>query len=314
MTAGPANPLRELTDRQREVLRLIAAGHTNAQIAEALGVSLDGAKWHVREILSKPGVASREEAAAIWLREQRPAARARRPFAALLRGSRYAWIVAGAAVLAVVAMVALLVVFASRDGDMPSAPPELSPTMAVTATATPQVTAIPTALGHVLSTTVGEPAVDDVLAVLATGDPAAVAAKVVPTVIECVGPGTPGLGPPNPTCPEGVAAGTLVEAFPVGQCEGTWLTVAQAREVAGRLASKGVELYAIYHTTPQPAEPLFDGDFAIALIYRNAALHGLPLLDTLYVDGEGIVSIVFACGPVPPAEQIPSSGVILPPP
>ncbi|MGK2964804.1 MAG: helix-turn-helix domain-containing protein, partial [Tepidiformaceae bacterium] len=45
-----------LTGRQREVLNLIARGYTNPQIADALGVSIDGAKWHVREILSKLGV------------------------------------------------------------------------------------------------------------------------------------------------------------------------------------------------------------------------------------------------------------------
>ena len=33
----------ELTPKQREVLALIASGRTNAEIAEELGVSLDGA-------------------------------------------------------------------------------------------------------------------------------------------------------------------------------------------------------------------------------------------------------------------------------
>jgi len=52
-----------LTPRQRQVLDLIAKGYTNPQIADTLGVSIDGAKWHVREILSKLGVDSREELA-----------------------------------------------------------------------------------------------------------------------------------------------------------------------------------------------------------------------------------------------------------
>jgi len=55
-----------LTKRQREVLALIADGHTNPEIAAALSISLDGAKWHVREILSALGVDSREAAAAYW--------------------------------------------------------------------------------------------------------------------------------------------------------------------------------------------------------------------------------------------------------
>jgi DNA-binding CsgD family transcriptional regulator len=51
----------ELTPRQREVLRLVVRGHTNGEIAERLGISLQGAKWHVRELLTKFGVESREE-------------------------------------------------------------------------------------------------------------------------------------------------------------------------------------------------------------------------------------------------------------
>lgn len=56
----------ELNERQREVLDLIVAGKTNAEIGEALGITLDGAKWNVSEILTKLGVESREEAAEYW--------------------------------------------------------------------------------------------------------------------------------------------------------------------------------------------------------------------------------------------------------
>ena len=66
--SAKAEPARriELSDRQREVLALIAKGRTNGEIAEQLGISLDGVKWHVREILGKLGVDSREDAAAWW--------------------------------------------------------------------------------------------------------------------------------------------------------------------------------------------------------------------------------------------------------
>jgi DNA-binding CsgD family transcriptional regulator len=55
-----------LTPRQREVLQMVAAGLTNPEIAERLGISLDGAKFHIREILARLEVDSREEAAAWW--------------------------------------------------------------------------------------------------------------------------------------------------------------------------------------------------------------------------------------------------------
>lgn len=53
-----------LTPREREVLELIREGLTNEQIAQRLGISERGARYHVPEILSKLGVGSREEAAA----------------------------------------------------------------------------------------------------------------------------------------------------------------------------------------------------------------------------------------------------------
>ena len=68
--ANPAQRI-ELTEKQEDVLRLIARGLTNAEIAARLGVTLDGVKWHVREILGKFGVDSREEAAAEWKRRRR---------------------------------------------------------------------------------------------------------------------------------------------------------------------------------------------------------------------------------------------------
>jgi DNA-binding CsgD family transcriptional regulator len=53
-----------LTPREWEVLGLLRDRLTNEQIAQRLGITLDGAKYHVSEILSKLGVGTREEAAA----------------------------------------------------------------------------------------------------------------------------------------------------------------------------------------------------------------------------------------------------------
>jgi DNA-binding CsgD family transcriptional regulator len=52
-----------LTPRQWEVLALIREGLTDREIALRLGISLDGVKFHVSEILGKLGVTSRNEAA-----------------------------------------------------------------------------------------------------------------------------------------------------------------------------------------------------------------------------------------------------------
>ncbi|CAL9425063.1 hypothetical protein SUDANB146_01925 [Streptomyces sp. enrichment culture] len=54
-----------LTSRERDVLRLVAAGHTNRRIAEALFISPETAGVHVSNILAKLGVSGRGEAAAV---------------------------------------------------------------------------------------------------------------------------------------------------------------------------------------------------------------------------------------------------------
>lgn len=55
----------DLTGRELEVLSLIVAGKSNAEIAEVLSVSLSTARFHVSTILSKLGATNRAEAAAL---------------------------------------------------------------------------------------------------------------------------------------------------------------------------------------------------------------------------------------------------------
>ncbi|BCJ51206.1 LuxR family transcriptional regulator [Actinoplanes sp. NBRC 14428] len=54
-----------LTDREREVLTLVAEGHSNARIAEQLYISPKTASVHVSRIIAKLSVTSRGEAAAV---------------------------------------------------------------------------------------------------------------------------------------------------------------------------------------------------------------------------------------------------------
>jgi DNA-binding NarL/FixJ family response regulator len=68
--AGPAGAGApcSLTPRELAVLRLVAQGRSNREIAEALFVSLPTVKVHVRGVLGKLGVASRTAAAALAIR------------------------------------------------------------------------------------------------------------------------------------------------------------------------------------------------------------------------------------------------------
>jgi DNA-binding NarL/FixJ family response regulator len=63
VNTGPG--LRILTSREQEVLRLVAEGRSNREIAERLFISPKTASVHVSNILGKLGVASRTEAAAV---------------------------------------------------------------------------------------------------------------------------------------------------------------------------------------------------------------------------------------------------------
>ena len=131
-----------LTPRQQEVIRLMGRGLTNGQIADDLGITLDGAKFHVGEIIQKLGANSREEAVEIWMnrphRWQLPTAAAFLKFGA-------AAIVAGVGLGGVIVWAALLHSGSSDDPGSAVAAPNLNtPTTVSGGTVIPGVTALPT--------------------------------------------------------------------------------------------------------------------------------------------------------------------------
>ena len=70
---GNQHSLQLLTEREREILQLLAGGESNKAIAITLGISNDTVKQHVRHILNKLNLTSRVEAAVMYAVEQKNA-------------------------------------------------------------------------------------------------------------------------------------------------------------------------------------------------------------------------------------------------
>lgn len=118
----------ELTERQVEVLRLIGEGYSNSEIAGRLGMTLDGAKFHVSEILAKLAVSTREEAVAAWKTRRREVSAQRWQLG-------LKWVAVFAAAAGTVGIAAGIWTLANRDGE--DSPAATEPTPALSAVVQP---------------------------------------------------------------------------------------------------------------------------------------------------------------------------------
>ena len=140
-----------LTPRQREVIDLMAHGKTNAQIGDALGISLDGAKWHVSEILSVLGVETREQAVEVWREHSRLDRRIGRTVRAMSPIAGLKLFGAGAAMVLVAGAAVGVWLLLANGSDESNVAPGASPTWTAEATQPPS-TATPTWTPFVVGT------------------------------------------------------------------------------------------------------------------------------------------------------------------
>jgi Tol biopolymer transport system component/DNA-binding CsgD family transcriptional regulator len=93
----------DLSERRRQVLDGVEAGKSNGVLARELGVTVDGVKWHVSELLLDTGCRDRRELAEWWRRERR------RAMPAVLAGRPHVPTIVGMGrVTAVIALTALI--------------------------------------------------------------------------------------------------------------------------------------------------------------------------------------------------------------
>lgn len=64
-------PTDRLTERELEVLALVAGGKSNKEIARALNITVHTAKAHTSRILHKLGVESRVEAVVLYIKRRK---------------------------------------------------------------------------------------------------------------------------------------------------------------------------------------------------------------------------------------------------
>jgi len=60
-TAGQADPYETLTDREKQVLKLVAEGRSNKEVADVLGISVKTAMTHREHFMEKLGLHNRTE-------------------------------------------------------------------------------------------------------------------------------------------------------------------------------------------------------------------------------------------------------------
>ena len=226
--AGSRNP--HLTPRQREVLDLLAKGRSNPEIADTLGVSLDGAKWHVREIMGELDVPTREDAAEWWREYNGLPARFRRFAGGILGVGSFRWIAGAAAAGGVIGGAAVLVALISITGDSDPSVSGTGDLASVTSTTTagtsptPVVTAAPTwvpvrtAGVHPVGTRSGDAIVDAVISAVESSDGPAFHAMLAPEPIGCIAAQYARW----PECPAGEAEGSLVDSVYNFACEAGW--------------------------------------------------------------------------------------------
>ncbi|MGE3076337.1 MAG: LuxR C-terminal-related transcriptional regulator [Dehalococcoidia bacterium] len=270
-----------LTKRQREVLDLIGRGRTNYEIAQALGISLDGAKWHVREVLARLGVESREQAAERWRHERSWLSRTRGAFVGLLHMAPVRLALAGAAASAL-AVAVTGVIFVTRDDDAPANIID-APTEAPALTPTPSPTPVDD-----LAPDTGNAMANRVIEVLQAGDIPALKQLLVETPEACATGARTSFSPVP--CPAGEPDGTLIPTFRVRSGLDRYLPGEQTDALLATVVPGLERFHAVIRSQPDRFNDFIPpSNYEVVMIGYNAG-PGINMA-IYFVDDRGVVGI-----------------------
>jgi hypothetical protein len=265
-----------------EVLGLLRLGLTNEEIAGRLGISLDGAKWHVSEIISRLGVASRYEAVA--LAYEAPGRSRWAPLLAPLSLVKSVKIgifgyIASTAVIAVAIVGVSLLVWGviQTDGD------DENPLTESALTRTGVVE-----LDHVIDLLVRQ----DVEGLIGIVRFEPIGCSLQQTV------GSP------PRCAAGEPEGTPVDAFPISSCEGYYATtVEEVRQAFGLalLRQPGVAVYAVMRDNSVDRQ--VDSFYIATTENRPGQATSDVAFWHVFADGQ-LAGLISGCGPIGAAQQV----------
>jgi hypothetical protein len=219
-------------------------------------------------------------------------------------------------VLALTAAIGFVAACGDDDQDDPTATPTRPPSVTTAAESSSLAPSLsPTAAAedrtYPAGTTTGIDRLDEIIDAVLAGDGPRLLAQIVPLELACAVSPAGGI-PQPPRCPRGVADGSVVEAFPVGGPEGSYLLAAEAQTAFRGLLDSSPGLYSVHRVTtikPDPRWPT--GDYAIVFVglgqVRGVLVHATD---------EGIVNVTYGGGRTDPAifvRNVPASDFLLPP-
>lgn len=288
----------ELSPRQREVLALIARGMTNFEIAERLGISLDGAKFHVREIFARLGVDSREEAARVWRQERSFGSRMRRLGGALFAPRPLLIGGLGLAALAIGGIGVAVVGLRGNNGEPPAAGANVTPEGTPTITTTPSASATPATSstpgpaelpGWEPAPSTGLQELDAIVDALLSGDERRIGDLIAYGEYPCEAPRS--VQPQPLVCRDGMTPGDVLTGIFVSHVEGAFLGPDEAPARLANDFGSGTRLYGAwaYEASADGSETADHG-----LVFTRFAQTGEVQFDTVQVRNGRIIGVDYA--------------------